>query len=208
MAYKYNTLNDDFISINNTISVTQQNLQKLLQINIINDAFHIWYNGPYATINNFRLGKLATHPIEWQEINAALGEAAAAVYTIANRSKVEFKNYIIIPIGSFTKIAKVEDKNTFYSLFSDGSYSIFPKRNFNIALQGLLTCIDEIGEHVIHHDPTLQLPYKINSAEGKINNQSILVGSDDEQWTRALKYMLSDIKWIIAWSAKHLQHLS
>jgi len=28
-------------------------------------------------------------------------------------------------------------------------------------------------------------------------------GTDDVAWTRAMKFLLSDIKWMISWSAKH-----
>lgn len=146
--------------------------------------------------------------MDWTETNAALGEAAAAVYTIAKIARIQFKQYLIYPMGSFARISKVEDTRTTYNLFTDGSFSLFPKRNFNTALIGFLTCIDEIGSQVLLHDPTLQLPYKIDTREGKINNHSISVNSsDEEQWTKALKYMLSDIKWIIAWSTKHLQQI-
>ena len=51
-------------------------LEKNMQINAMNDAFYVWYSGPYGTINNFRLGNVPLKPIEWSEINAALGEAA------------------------------------------------------------------------------------------------------------------------------------
>ena len=179
-----------------------------MKLNPINDAFHIWYAGPFATINDFRLGRLPSHQLDWAETNAALGEAAAAVYTIAKMGRIQFKRYQIYPMGSFARISKVDDTRTLYNLFTDGSFSLFPKRNFNTALVGFLSCIDEIGEHVLLHDPTLQLPYKIDTHEGKINSHSISVSSaDEEQWTKALKYMLSDIKWIIAWSTKHLQHI-
>lgn len=183
-------------------------LTKFMKLNPINDAFHIWYAGPFATINDFRLGRLPSHQLDWAETNAALGEAAAAVYTIAKMGRIQFKRYQIYPMGSFARISKVDDTRTLYNLFTDGSFSLFPKRNFNTALVGFLSCIDEIGEHVLLHDPTLQLPYKIDTHEGKINSHSISVSSaDEEQWTKALKYMLSDIKWIIAWSTKHLQHI-
>jgi beclin 1 len=108
-------------------------------------------------------------------------------------------------MGSFPKVCKVEHKRSQYSLFTDGSFSLFPKRNFNTALIGFLTCIQELGDHVTKHDPTLQLPYVINANEGKINDQLVILGSDDETWTRALKLLLADVKWIIAWSTKHLK---
>lgn len=44
------------------------------QMNVANDAFHIWHAGPFGTINGFRLGRLSVEQVEWHEINAALGQ--------------------------------------------------------------------------------------------------------------------------------------
>ena len=149
-----------------------------------------------------------THTIEWNEINSALGEAASAIYTIANKSNYHFKKYQIHPMGSFARLSKTDDRTSIFCLFHDGTFSIFPKTNFTTAMIGFLICISELGMYVMEQDPTLQLPYDIDTREGKINHLPITLSNDDEGWTRALKYLLSDIKWIIAWSTKHLQHLN
>ncbi len=69
-----------------------------------------------------------------------------------------------------------------------------------------------IGEHIERHDPTLSLPYRIDVEEGrsprigsrgKSEQLDVFLGGDEESWTRALKFVLADIKWIIAWSTKH-----
>ena len=112
-------------------------------------------------------------------------------------------------MGSFAKITRVDDRRQVFNLFTDGSFSLFAstKKNFNSALCGLLACVDELGHHVMSLDPTLSLPYEIEATtEGRINNFSICYGSDEEQWTKALKFLLTCIKWIIAWSTKHLYY--
>ena len=106
-------------------------------------------------------------------------------------------------MGSYPKIYRVADRRAVYALFTDGSFSLFPKRKFNFAMIGFLYCIEDIGNYVSESDPTLALPFEINATEGKINNQSLLLGVDDEVWTKSLKLLLTDIKWIIAWAAKH-----
>jgi beclin 1 len=178
-------------------------LQKLMQINVINDAFHIWYSGPFGTINNFRLGNLPIKPIEWTEINAALGQAVLAISIVSAKAGYEFKKYKLSPMGSFPKIFKSDDLRNGLSLFTDGSFSLFPKRNFNAALTGFLCCVHELGEYTKSRDPTLALPYAINVTDGKVHDQVVLLGSDDDTWTRALKFLLADIKWITAWCTKH-----
>lgn len=62
----------------------------------------------------------------------------------------------------------------------------------------------EVGEHVQDHDPTLRLPYHIKEKEGTVGGLPVALGSSYEDWTRALKYMLTDLKWIAAWAAKYL----
>jgi beclin len=208
LIYDRNTLRDQLDSLESHLHGDGILLQKFLQINPINDAFHIWYSGPFGTINNFRLGRLLSHPIDWIEINSALGEAASAIYTIAHKADYQFRKYQIYPMGCFARISRIDDRTNVYHLFTDGSFSLFPKRNFNLALVGFLTCIAELGNHVMEQDPTLQLPYDIDATEGKINLHPITISADEELWTRALKYLLSDVKWIIAWATKHLQHLN
>jgi beclin 1 len=203
LSFDYLSLTEHSSSIKATIESVNVKLHKLMQQNAINDAFHIWYNGPFATINNFRLGTLAVRTIEWSEINTALGQAVLAIAMIAERAQIEFKKYGLIPMGSYPKIYKIEDRRTLYCLYTDGSFSLFPKRKFNLALVGFLYCVKELGEVVSAKDPTLSLPYLINALDGKISNQSVLLGVEDEIWTRSLNFLLADIKWIIAWAAKH-----
>ena len=43
------------------------------------------------------------------------------------------------------------------------------------------------------------------AGEGRVGGLSISIGTAacDENWTKALKFMLTDIKWIVAWVSKH-----
>jgi beclin 1 len=195
---------NDISSVDAEQARVLSNINRLEQMNSMNDAFYIWYTGPYATINTFRMGTIPNKQIDWSEINTAFGQAALAVHIISSKAGIDFKMYNICPMGSFSKISKIDDKRNFYSLFFDpNTFSLFPKRNFNIALTGFMTCIDEIAEVIATHDPTLELPYKISIADSKIGGIVFTFGTDDEVWTRALKFMLSNIKWIIAWYTKH-----
>lgn len=88
------------------------NLEKYMRVNVLNDAFYIWYSGPYATINNFRLGNLSVKVIDWLEINTALGQAALALTVVAQRlpkDKFLFTKYQLYPMGSQSKVYKVTD---------------------------------------------------------------------------------------------------
>ena len=61
-------------SLARQIEVASNRLEKLKKINVFNDAFYIWHDGSFGTINNLRLGRLPTVPVEWSEINAAWGQ--------------------------------------------------------------------------------------------------------------------------------------
>ena len=191
-------------SINDNIDISVASFDRFKQINTINDAFYIWYTGPFATINAFKLGNLVNKPVESIEMNAGLGQAALVINLIANQCNIQFKSYYIIPMGSYPRIYRVEDRRTSYPLFIDqGSFQLFPKRNFNLALTGFMQCIYELGEYITLYDPTLSIPYKIDVNNSKIADKSYIYGGDEEIWTHSLKHMLANIKWIIAWYGKH-----
>lgn len=211
LSLEKSLLTDRLESVNLESTNVALKLQRYMQMNAFNDAFFIWYNGPFATINNFRLGNIPARPVEWNEINAALGQAVLAVNIVASRASYEFKKYLLLPMGSFPKVCKSDDRRTVFYLYIDGSFSFFPKRNFNLALTGFVSCVYEMGEYVKKHDPTLCLPYNIaiTSADVTVHGLNLLLGKDDDEaWTKALKFLLSDVKWIIAWYTKHCNSFS
>ena len=46
------------------IEVSQSHLELLKRTNVLNDAFPIWHDGDFGTINNFRLGRLPKIPVQ------------------------------------------------------------------------------------------------------------------------------------------------
>ncbi|RHY27902.1 hypothetical protein DYB32_007174, partial [Aphanomyces invadans] len=175
-------------------------LRCLQRYNVFNDAFHIWHDGSFGTINGLRLGRLPSRPVEWTEINAALGQTTLLLTTVAQRAGMEFSKIVPIARGSYSKIVVVlgKDKKKEYPLYSDGGF--LQRQKFNTALKCLLECVEEAGGQAAAEEPSLRFPYKIT--RGKIGDLSIEVGGNDEQWTRALKYLLTHLKWLLAWVAK------
>ncbi|CAI5705331.1 unnamed protein product [Peronospora farinosa] len=84
-----------------------------------------------------------------------------------------------------------------YSLYSDGG--MFRRRGFNQAMILFLECVDDAGRRAMKEELLLKFPYKVE--RGKIGGLPISLGND-EQWTRALKYMLTHLKWLLAWISK------
>ncbi|EQC30078.1 hypothetical protein SDRG_12139 [Saprolegnia diclina VS20] len=175
-------------------------LRCLQRYNVFNDTFHIWHEGSFGTINGLRLGRLPSKPVEWAEINAALGQATLLLATVAGRANLTFARHTPVARGSYSKMltAQSKDKRKEYPLYSDGSF--FQRQKFNQALVFFLECVDEAGVRAMREEPSLRFPYKIY--KGKIGELAISVGGNDEQWTRALKYLLTHLKWLLAWIAK------
>jgi len=169
----------------------------LKQTNVLNDAFCIWYDGPFGIISGLRLGKLPEVAVEWSEINAAWGQVALLLATLARQVHFSFSKYRIIPMGSTSKLVKVGSENTRYELYCTGG---FFKSSFNNAMVCILHCVQELGEYAEKTDRVMKLPYSIDG--DKIGGLSVRTGSSDANWTRALKNFLTDLKWLVAWSTK------
>ena len=90
--------------------------------------FHIFrHQGPFGTINGFRLGRLPGVQVEWTEINAAWGQVVLLLSSLAKKMGLEFKRYRLVPFGNHSFLESVEDKSkvryshTLYKLYADGS---------------------------------------------------------------------------------------
>ncbi|XP_059634365.1 beclin-1-like protein isoform X2 [Cornus florida] len=97
------------------IEVSQAHLELLKKTNVLSDAFPIWYDGEFGTINNFRLGRLPKIQVEWDEINAAWGQACLLLHTMAQYFRPKFQCRIkILPMGSYPRI--MDSSNNTYEL--------------------------------------------------------------------------------------------
>ncbi|NP_001313137.1 beclin-1-like protein [Nicotiana tabacum] len=183
--------------------VSQAHLELLKKTNVLNDAFPIWYDGEFGTINNFRLGRLPKIPVEWDEINAAWGQACLLLHTMAQHFRPKFQYRIkILPMGSYPRI--MDTNNNTYELF--GPVNLFWSTRYDKAMTLFLTCLKEFadfanskdGENNIRPDKCFKLPYKIDN--DKVESYSITQSfNKQENWTKALKYTLCNLKWVLYW---------
>ncbi|TVU35510.1 hypothetical protein EJB05_17406, partial [Eragrostis curvula] len=161
------------------IEVSQVNSDLLKRINVLDDVFHISHDGEIGTINNFHLGRLPNVKVKWDEINAAWGQAALLLHTMAQY---------------------------FTPKFQFGSASSFMTSQFNNAMITFLTCLQDFAdfamsldkENNVPPDKSLKLPYMIDG--DKVRGHTVVLSwNTEENWTRALKYMLCDLKWVLHW---------
>lgn len=95
------TAEDECRSLECQINYTKSQLEKLKSTNVFNVTFHIWHSGHFGTINNFRLGRLPSAPVEWSEINAAWGQTSLLLASLARKMDLQFKRYNLVPYGRF-----------------------------------------------------------------------------------------------------------
>ncbi|EOX95720.1 PREDICTED: beclin-1-like protein [Theobroma cacao] len=183
--------------------VSQAHLELLKRTNVLNDAFPIWHDGEFGTINNFRLGRLPKIPVEWDEINAAWGQACLLLHTMCQYFWPKFHYRIkIIPMGSYPRIK--DSNNNTYELF--GPVNLFWSTRYDKAMTLFLTCLKDFAEFAnskdqennIPPEKRFNLPYKIEN--DRVENYSITQSfNKQENWTKALKYTLCNLKWALYW---------
>lgn len=76
------------------IDAMERKVASAKHLNILTDMFVIGYDGAFGTINQFRMGQSAGSTLEWNEINAAFGECALLLQTLANMIGLEFPEYV------------------------------------------------------------------------------------------------------------------
>lgn len=152
-----------------------QQLERLQRTNVYNDTFCIGHDGFFGTINGLRLGRLPPpQNVDWTEINAAWGTAALLLNTVADKLGFTFRGYRIKPMGSVSRIEKIEypsasvaaspprgattanspnnqAKITALDLFSSGDLPIgrmMFHRRLDAGMVAFLECLRQLGEFV------------------------------------------------------------
>ncbi|KAJ5781171.1 hypothetical protein N7457_006331, partial [Penicillium paradoxum] len=142
-----------------------QQLERLQRTNVYNDAFCIGHDGYFGTINGLRLGRLANPSVDWPEINAAWGQTVLLLATMAEKLGFQFQGYRLRPLGSNSRIEKIEypvqpsgqpvegaaPKVSQYDLFSSGDLPLnlpWLHRRFDSGMVAFLECLRQLGKFV------------------------------------------------------------
>ncbi|KAF8424684.1 autophagy protein Apg6-domain-containing protein [Tirmania nivea] len=208
-ALKLEEFQNDRDSINLQYDHDSRQLERLQRTNVYNDTFCIGHDGYFGTINGLRLGRLPNQPVGWPEINAAWGQTLLLLATVAEKIKFTFEGYRLKPMGSTSRIEKVESHHgeqtrvSSLELFSSGELPLarmFVHRKFDHAMVAFLDCLRQMGEFVESQDSNVKMPYTIN--KDKIGDACIrLAFKQDEAWTKACKYTLTCAKFLLAYAS-------
>jgi len=179
-------------------------LDKLRKTNVFNSTFHIWHKGHFGTINNFRLGRLPSVPVEWSEINSAWGQTVLLLHSLAKKIGITFKRYRLVPYGNHSFLECLDDKSKELPLYGSGGFRFFWDTKFDQAMVAFLDCLQQFKEEVEKGDSKFYLPYRME--KGKIYDSrgsgaySVKIQfNSEEHWTKALKFILTNLKWGLAW---------
>lgn len=183
---------------------TQSQLEKLKKTNVFNATFHIWHSGGhFGTINSFRLGRLPSAPVDWSEINAAWGQTALLLHALSRKINLTFQRYRLVPYGNHSYIEVLEDHKEL-PLFGSGGIRYLWDNKFDAAMVAFLDCLQQFKEEMERGNSEFCLPYRME--KGKIEDSATgtslsikIQFNSEEQWTKALKFLLTNLKWALAW---------
>lgn len=213
---------DERESLQNQLAYESSLLESLQRTNVYNDSFCIDHDGPFATINGLRLGKLPDHTVDWPEINAAWGLCVLLLTVISEKLGIAFQGYRLSPLGSTSKIEKLEypqgdqttnvkPKVTAFELYCHSDLPLglgFLHRGFDNAMVAFLDCVRQLGEHIERSSAYSttsgaymlgrKMPYRI--VKDKVGDVSIKLGAFNQEveWTKACKYTLTCCKFLLA----------
>ena len=197
---------DDLMGVKYQLQYTTEQLLRLKKTNVLNCVFHIWHNGHFGTINGLRLGRLQTVPVEWPEINAAWGQTAFLLNTLARLSGVTFQHYRLVPYGNQSFLEEIANKKRILPLYSSPGLRLFTDSKFDAAMVAFLDCLGQLKYHIEQNSkPHFLLPYAIDRDRigdpGKEGFSVKFQFNSPEKWTKALKFVLTNLRWALTWVA-------
>jgi beclin 1 len=72
---------------------------------MVNEVFQISTSEELGTISGFRLGRLPTVEVKWEEINAAMGQSLYLLIVLAHRFSFKIDRYEVSLSGAYSKIS-------------------------------------------------------------------------------------------------------
>ncbi|XP_039270279.2 beclin-1-like [Styela clava] len=198
-------LDEEQKSVENQLRHAENQLKRLQKTNVFNATFHIWHQGPFGTINGFRLGRVPGTPVEWSEINAAWGQTTLLLASLIKKMGLKLKRFRLVPFGNHSYIETLENKPKELPLYGSGGFRLLWDTKFDQGMVAFLDCLQQFKEEVEQSKKGFKLPYKME--KGKIEDTGgtgtsywiKLQFNSEEQWTKALKFMLTNLKWGLAW---------
>ncbi|CDJ37694.1 beclin 1, putative [Eimeria tenella] len=189
-------------------------LQRLKRINVVNDAFHIWTCKFLPSINKCRIGRISSPSCpSWSEVNTGWGYLCMLLDVFYRKCHTQPSNYRLVARGQFSFLIRKKD-GAVLPLHGGGgevglSRFFYSNKRFDSAMTAFLECVKELFDQLVTSAegrgrqqgvasllPFPELPYEIDG--DRVGGFSIrLQLNQDERWTKALKLLLIDMKWLL-----------
>ncbi|CAH1396163.1 unnamed protein product [Nezara viridula] len=165
-------------------------------------------------INYKRLGYTPGDEVSSTEINLALVEATALLCVLSDKLEVRFKDYFPVPHDINSFIIILSDQRIL-PLYCKCDLSHFRSKEFDDALVAFLDCMSQLHDKMKIITPRpgkAKIPYEIENDKlkdpetGRLYTVRLL-STNTEQWSRAMGYLLRNLKAMVKWVAIHIHEL-
>lgn len=189
---------EDHSEITQRLKVTEDEIKYLSNINVMNELFYISTCNQFGTISGLRLGRLDSEVVLWDEINAAWGQCVFLLSTLFSLKGLRSAKCELYPLGNCSRISEIHDPDKKYELFLNDTTVSKAASRYNFAQELFIEVVYELHLLLAVDNSDLNLPVKIDRNYFIINNVKIKLDvGNKETWTRGLKYMLQDLKYLI-----------
>lgn len=168
-THTLSSFQNDCDALNAAYDHDARQLERLQRTNVYNDTFCIGHDGFFGTINGLRLGRLPPpQNVDWAEINGAWGNACLLLATVAEKLGFVFRGYRLKPMGSTSRIEKIDfpsqsspstalsshkshAKVTSLDLYSSGDLALarmILHRRIDLGMVAFLECVRQLGTFV------------------------------------------------------------
>ena len=109
---------------------------------MFNATFHIWHAGHFGTINGFRLGRLPSVPVDWNEVNTAWGQTVLLLHSLCRKIGLSLLRYQLVPYGNFSYV-KVLAEDRDLPLYGSGGFRLMWDTKFDAGMTAFLDCLQQ-----------------------------------------------------------------
>ncbi|KRZ70927.1 Beclin-1-like protein [Trichinella papuae] len=194
-------LENENLSAMNQYHYANSCLKKLEESNALNMTFHIWHSGHFGTINGYRLGRLPDQPVSWTEINTAFGQAALLMHTLIKKAGLKLERYELVPFANYSYLVCLQSGKEL-RLYTDGGVKFNWHPRFDQAIVAFVDCLCQLEQRIRQLvGVDYNLPYKMrgDKIEDGGNQYSVRTHfNSEERWTKAMKCLLTNLKWALA----------
>ncbi len=182
-------------------------INELAATDPLSDLFPISVSGHVGSIAGLRLGTVPTVPVEWAEINQALGQLALLVESLRRSTSTPLPGGTkIIVKGAQSGIVRGGDEAPLPLWRADSGLAaaLFRSGGFADGLVALLRCLDALCRRATDADSSLgALSYPIDCNAGTIGGVTVRYGGpqSDVEWSRAMKYVLVNCQVVLTWAS-------